>query len=197
MRQKFWHGQCNLQFRESRICKIKIFDKLPKAMGPPQKKKKKRKRKIQTIQVPLPTIQNFPWCPIAAQKGWPIKKFLVHNSWQNGCLPKLPHVQNLDWCQTTYVLSSIHVPVFYPSVKRPRLYVHPCSISVLHVHKPGSRPGHNYLQDSKCLYLIGWIGFFGLPPKVKTVRRKNSISKFTNRKCEQFSSRQKGHPNDE
>jgi hypothetical protein len=38
-------------------------------MGPPQKKKKKRKRKIQTIQVPLPTIQNFPWCPIAAQKG--------------------------------------------------------------------------------------------------------------------------------
>ncbi len=196
MRQIFWHGQKVKSTVSRTPNRWNLKNKInccQKQWGHPQKKKKKE-RKIQSIQVPFLTIQKFPCCPVAAQKGWPIKKILVHNSWQNGCLPKLPHVQNLDWCQTTYLFIHPCPPDFYPNVNRPRLYVHPCSISVLQVHTPGPDLVTIISKiPNACIWLVE-SDFLACRPNFKTVRRKNSISKFTNRKCKHFSSKQKGHP---
>lgn len=163
-------------------------------MGPPKKKKKKKGTKNSVYPVPVPDDSKFSLLPSTR----PERLTNYKNSGTQQLTERMP--AKLTPCAEPGLVSDdmpIHhpcPPVFYPNVNRPRyMFIH-----VLFLSSKSTPRVQTWSQLSPRFQMLvsDWLNRISWPAAqtFKTVRRKNSISKFTNCKCKHFSSKQKGHP---
>jgi hypothetical protein len=175
MRQSFWHGQ---------------------TVGSTPKKKKKRKRKFQSNQVPLPTIHNFPCCPVAAQNGWPIK-----NSGTQQLTERMP--AKVTPCAEPGLVSddiTIH-PSMSPCFSIQMLTVHDYMfIHVLFQSSKSTARVQTWSQLSPRFQMLvpDWLNR-SFWPAAQTLKRYGEKTAFQNSQTASaniFHQNKKGHPNE-